>query len=153
MNHKSLLTVLFLGLTLSLSSRADVKFKCNAELEEYARELVEMELSGFRAPQKSSCLKQNKFKHVRVAHDPINELINQKFYYANPKTLIIDQVKKVHEKKKHYRVEFTIQAGESATAMSTKRDSLIFFQNDDESWGCAHLLFPPENIYVAPHCL
>lgn len=145
--------LLFLSLTLCMTSYADVEFKCGGELEDYARELVELELSGFRAPQKSSCLKQNKFQHVRVGHDPINELMNQKFYYANPKTLVIDRVHKIHDKKKHYRVEFTIQAGEKATDMSTKKDSLIFFQNADKKWGCAHLLFPPENIYVAPHCL
>lgn len=149
----NILFVLLLSIFVSANSYAGVEFKCEAKLKDYARELVELELSGFRAPQKSTCLKQNKFKHVRVAHDPINELIDQKFYYANPKTLTIERVKKVHDNKKHYRVEFSIQAGENATSMSTKNDSLIFFQNDDKSWGCAHLLFPPKNIYVAPHCL
>jgi hypothetical protein len=150
MNLKLILFVFTISV-VPFSLKAE--FKCDAEVNDYAREVVELELAGLRATKRSSCLKQTKFKYVRVSHDPINELMNQKFYYANPETLVIDRVKKIHDKKRHYRVEFSIEAGEKNNAMNTQTGSLIFFQNDDKEWGCAHLLFPPEDIYVAANCL
>lgn len=144
---------LFMALLLLwIPMTVQAKFKCDAEMKDYAKEMVQLELAGARAPQKSSCLNQNQFKYVRVSHDPINELINQKFYYAKPSSLVIDNVKKIHKDKRHYRVDFSVQAGESLDSLSTQKGSLIFFHNPDPKWGCAHLLFPPEDIFVSSNC-
>lgn len=147
---KGLVIMSFLCLNASLM--AEVSFQCDAELKDYAKELVELELAGARAPQKGQCLKQGRFQYVRAAHDPINELLNQKFYSADPETLVIDEVKKIHDKKRHYRVRFTVQAKENSGPMSARQDTLVFFYNPDEQWGCAHLLFSPEDLYIAEEC-
>ena len=48
-------------------------FKCPKDAKVIAQELLELQLSGYRLPERSSCLDQKNFKNILAEHDPDQE--------------------------------------------------------------------------------
>lgn len=151
---KYLLSTLFLiSFSLSVSAQA-VKFKCDAQAQDYAKELIAEEFAGKRAGRETLCLDQKNFKYIRAIHDPINEVTRAKVYDVNAPTLKILKVEKLDNDLKTYRVNFSVSASPrgKSTPQITHQDSMIFMLDQDESWGCAQVLSSPEALLNRPGC-
>jgi hypothetical protein len=131
---------------LLFSSNTFAKFKCNSSLKSYAKELLQLELSGSRISSKGQCINQDKFKYIYAAHDPVGEAVQKVHYVKNNDFKILD-IKAVKGKKKLYKVDFKIKSKNK-----DYKDSFVMWHRSDAKYGCGINFTFPSRLYVYSSC-
>jgi len=138
--------ILILPLIFLINTTFAKDFICNGRLQDYARELIENDLSGRRVPSKGKCLDQKRFKYIYSVQDPIGE--GQKIYTVEKQgSFRINSIKASKENKGVYNVHYSVKSkGKYHTNV------LKMWHSKDKKYGCASFLSFSEKLFVYSHC-
>ncbi len=129
---------------------------CNVKHEDIAREFVIQELSGQRAPEKSSCLDQSNFKTIFSSHEvDLNSKLEPIIVPKDADIKILSSTRNSADSEE-FKVIFEIKFKDKSGKTQTHKDSLMFLLNSEkkaqEASGCANLLDPPAKRYLYENC-
>ncbi len=128
------------------SPLAFAEFKCDGSLKDYAKESIELELSGQRYSDNGQCLSQDKFKYVYSVQDPIGEGAGEIKIVKRGDFKVVS-VESVPWKKHVYRVVFKVKS-----EGKIYNDEIYMWHRKDKKYGCVATLNFPKNLYLYSDC-
>lgn len=157
MNTKIIFTYIVSSI-FSISLFAKDICPANKDVNQVAKQLIEIEMSGIRLLDgaKENCLKQ-KYRQYKFGYDPdYDKPRNLQYYIATEKDIHISKATLVDKNVNQYEVEYTLNVIDMKGSKKVIKDKIGFYLNSTEKAmkadGCAAVISPPRNLVLLNSC-